>query len=215
MFVNVLLMVTATLGSVSAARADLLRASEARKNMVTLSADYVQRRTTLLSKKPIEARGKLYYRAKPATVALHVTQPRASVIRLTPSAYEIYRPKGDTLERFALKKQTWTGLLTQTMSAQVKTLEKHFVIVPSALKHKSSDKRTIVLKPRDTKLAQRITELEMVIDTKRYLLHRLRFTEASGDSVSFELRQHALNPKLAKSLFEIPRKKSTRVINHK
>ena len=215
MFVSTLLVMTATLGSVSAARADLLEASKARKNMVTMSADYLQRRTTLISKKPLEARGKLYYRAKPAVVTLHVSQPRASVIRLTPSAYEVYRPKRDTLERFALKKQTWTTLLTQTMSAQIKTLEEHFVIVRSALKHKSSDKRTIVLKPREKKLAQRISELELVLDTKRYLLHRVSFTEASGDRVSFELRKHVLNLKLAKSLFAIPLKKSTQVITHK
>ena len=63
-----------------------------------MSANYVQERSSLLSKRPLLTRGKLYYRAKPATVALLVDQPRRLTIRLSPDRYEVYRPDKNTLE---------------------------------------------------------------------------------------------------------------------
>ena len=214
MVMSLILLVASTL-SVTAARADLVRAAKARKNMTTMKADYVQRRTTMLSKKPLTASGTLYYRAKPATATLHVKKPRASVIRLSPKLYEVYRPKQDTLERFELKSNTWSNLLTKTMSAQVDTLEEHFVIVSSTLGKAPQKMRTIVLRPRKKKLAGKVTRLELVIDTNKYLVHRVSFDDRSGDRVSFELRNHKLNSKLAKSVFAIPKSNKTRVITHR
>ena len=140
---------------------------------------------------------------------------RRSLIRLTPKLYEVYRPKKNTLERFELKTDTWTTLLTRSMSAQIQKLEKHFTIVSSSLSEGPEVRRTIVMRPRDKKLKTKVKELSLVIDTKRYLVHRLSFTDHSGDQVTFELRDHKLNPKLADALFTIPKNDKTRVITHK
>ena len=139
---------------------------------------------------------------------------RKSMLRLTPKQYEVFRPGPNTLEQFTLKSEVWTSLLTKTMSAQVQTLEKHFRIVGSEAKGAPAKARRIFFEPRTKKLAKKIAKLEVVIDTKRYVLERVAFTEKGGDSVSFELSNHRLNKGVAPKMFKVPKNPKTRVIRH-
>ena len=80
----------------------LRRHAELSKDVAVLAADYVQRRTTALSKQPLLSSGKFLFVRQPQCVMFRAEQPRESVVRLTPEHYEVYRASRQRLERFVL-----------------------------------------------------------------------------------------------------------------
>lgn len=80
----------------------LRRHAELSKSVRVLVADYVQRRTTTLSKKPLRSSGGFLFVHTPACVVFRAEKPRQSIVRLTKDLYEVFRPRRKRLERFTL-----------------------------------------------------------------------------------------------------------------
>lgn len=96
-----------TIGSITSEQRDqaiklLRRHAELSKSVRVLVADYVQRRTTTLSKKPLRSSGGFLFVRKPACVVFRAEKPRQSIVRLTTDLYEVFRPRRKRLERFML-----------------------------------------------------------------------------------------------------------------
>src|SRR5204862_7212732 len=72
------------------------------RDVKVLVADYVQRRTTALTKEPLQSKGRFLFVRDPAAVLFFATEPRVSTIRLTAAMYEVHRPAKKQLERFHL-----------------------------------------------------------------------------------------------------------------
>lgn len=198
----------------------LRRHGEESKNVATLVADYVQRRTTTLSKRPLLSSGAFLFVEKPAAVVFRAEKPRASTVRLTGTVYEVYRPRRKRLERFHLDGPELSRGLFAAVSGDAEQLLKDFDVA-ELRQQKMADGavvKAIRLVPRAKPMRARLPELTVSLRPPQkgdqgVALRAVSYRDRGGDLIEIELHRLRVNPKTAPSAeVEVP--KGTRVIEH-
>jgi outer membrane lipoprotein-sorting protein len=174
------------------ARAVLVRAAEAQRDVATLRASYVQVRTTELLPEPLESRGTLLFRRSPACIVFHAREPSDTRIRIDATAYQVYRPEQRRCERIELSVPDLPKALFGALTPEPSALERRFVFA-ACLATDETD--TVVLEPRDEGTRQVLTRLEIVVRRQDAAVVGVAYRDASGDDVRIELREIAPNPK--------------------
>lgn len=190
----------------------LSRHAEHSKSVNVLVADYVQRRSTALSKKPLVSRGTFLFVKQPAAVVFRAQQPREAIIRLTTARYEVFRPKKKRLERFVLAGPELAQGLFAALGGDAARLLREFD-VRSCLPAGEKGAMRVDLVPKGESVKKRLRELRITFG-KEAKLQSVAYRDHSGDLVEIELTRLQLNPKQPPSVeFDVP--KDTRVIEHR
>jgi len=198
----------------------LRRHGEQSKNVATLASDYVQRRTTTLSKRPLLSSGAFLFVKKPAAVVFRADKPRASTVRLTGTVYEVYRPRRKRLERFHLDGPELSRGLFAAVSGDAEQLLKDFDV--AELRQQSLADGAVVkairLVPKTKAMRKRLPELTVSLRPPKkgdqgIALRAVSYRDRGGDLIEIELHKLRVNAKDAPSAnLDVP--EGTRVIEH-
>lgn len=196
------------------ARAERLLRAHAKQSadVRVLVADYVQRRTTALSKKPLVSEGAFLFVRDPGCVLFRARKPRASVVQLTAKHYQVYRPRRKRLERFLLDGPELANGLFAAIGGDVDGLLRGFRIVAGDEADGGKAVRAR-LQPRDAEVRRRVAELQVTLHAETGALRSVAYRDRGGDLVEIELRKPRANPKdPPPAKLEVP--KGTRVVEH-
>ena len=211
----------------------LARYAEQSKGVEVLVADYIQRRTTTLSKKPLLSSGGFLFVRDPACVVFRANKPRQSVVRLTSKLYEVFRPGRKRLERFSMGGLDLAQGLFAAVGGDAKQLLRDFDIFgfsstepktePKTESKKADDGKsgsaTIHLVPKSKLMRERLRELLIQLDVtaaneSEVALRSVSYRDQSGDLVEIELAKVRKNPKDPPSAaIDVP--SDTRIMDHK
>ncbi|MCB9877338.1 MAG: outer membrane lipoprotein carrier protein LolA [Planctomycetes bacterium] len=178
----------------------LRRHAEQSRDVAVLVADYVQRRTTELSPRPLVSSGEFLFVAKPAAVVFRASKPRPSVVRLTADCYEVYRPNQRRLERFRLGGPQLAVGLFAAVAGDDEQLLRDFCIagcadVPRREGEPERPARVAVrLLPRRDEVGRHLRELVITFARAEARLCAISYRDASGDLVAIELRDLRADP---------------------
>lgn len=201
--------------------AEVVRAAEERlqalaattKDTKVLVANYVQRRTTKLAKEPLVSRGEFVFVKQPGCVVFRAKEPRESVTRLRADVYEVHRPRKKQLERFRLDGPELANGLFAALGGDTAALLRDFEVRSCAAEPEQKGFVRIVLSPRTPAIAERVSELSLVIATDRDTLAAVGYRDAAGDLVEIELQDVRTDPRDPPSVeFELA--PDTAVIEH-
>lgn len=194
------------------ARADKLleaHAEQSRKVQV-LVANYVQRRTTELSREPLISRGEFLFVREPACVVFRATTPRVSIVRLRAAIYEVYRPQRKQLERFHLEGPELAEALFAAIGGDLEVLRRNFAIQDCV---EDRGRASIRLAPRAALVQQRLRQLIVTVRNTDGVLCAVAYRDSAGDLVEIELQEPRQNPKDAPSA-ELEVGKDTTIVEH-
>lgn len=190
----------------------LLRQHAAQSAAVkVLVADYVQRRTTELSATPLVSRGEFLFVRDPGAVVFRASEPRISVVRLTATRYEVWRPQQQRLERFVLDGPELAEGLFAAVGGDADRLLREFELVacakvapppegapdPAPPAETAAPRRELVelrMRPRDEAMRARLRELILTLGAADAVLAKVAYRDAAGDLVEIELRQLRADP---------------------
>tara|TARA_R110002072_G_scaffold46591_10_gene129067 strand:- start:48473 stop:49354 length:882 start_codon:yes stop_codon:yes gene_type:complete len=150
----------------------LRRHAEQSKSVQVLVADYVQRRTTTLSKKPLRSSGSFLFVRKPACVVFRASKPRESIVRLTKELYEVFRPRRKRLERFTLEGPDLSRGLFAAVGGDANGLLKDFDVAGLLAGNANSQsvavgsvpRRSVRLVPKSKAMRERLQELVVTFE---------------------------------------------------
>jgi len=185
---------------------DLKKLAERMKDVGTLSCSVRQTRATALVSKPLFSSGTMLYRREPGRLVFRLTEPRASEIHMDRKTYQVYRPEEKRLERIEFEDDALTGQLLGLFDPKPDALGKAF-------KMSRGDDGQVLLEPLDEKLKKRVTSIGLTL--KGADLHRIRYVQADGDEVLFEMSDIRLNPDLPAGAFDLKVPDGTRILSHK
>lgn len=193
---------------------DLLRAhAERSRTVAVLLADYVQRRTTPLSKEPLVSKGEFQFVREPACVLFRATEPRVSIVRLTSATYEVHRPQKRQLERFFLDGPELAQGLFAAVGGDSERLLLAFSIAGCVAEAAPSDRVVVRLLPKDKAVAERLRELSITLRAKDATLCGVAYRDPAGDLVEIELQNLRPDPKSPPSA-QLLVSKDTTVVEH-
>jgi hypothetical protein len=196
------------------ARADKLLETHAAqsKKVQVLVANYVQRRTTELSKEPLQSRGEFLFVREPACVVFRAATPRVSVVRLQGTIYEVYRPQKKQLERFHLDGPELAEALFAAIGGDLEVLRRNFAI-QDCVEDPVAGRASIRLSPRTALVKERLAQLIITVRSKDGILCAVAYRDSAGDLVEIELQEPRPNPPDAPSAsFDVP--KDTTIVEH-
>lgn len=186
--------------------ADALKRLGARmKDVGTLSCSIRQIRKTALIETPLVSAGTMSYRREPGRLVFRLTEPRSSEIHMDRRAYQVYRPDEKRLERIEFEDDVLTGQLLTLFDPKPEAMGKAFKMSMVA--------GDLLLEPLDEKVKKRLASLTLTLAGDE--IRRLRYVQADGDEVTFELSDVRLNPALPASAFELQVPEGTRILTHK
>jgi outer membrane lipoprotein-sorting protein len=186
--------------------AEALRAlAERMKDARTLSCAVKQTRKTALMEKPLVSSGTMLYRREPGRLVFRLTEPRATEIHMDRATYQVHRPDEKRLERVEFEDDALTSQLLTLFEPKPETMGKAFRMSKSG--------PDILLEPLDEKVKKRLASIALTLDGPE--LRRIRYTQADGDDVSFEMSDVRLNPDLEPDAFELKVPEGTRVLTHR
>ena len=211
----------------------LARYAEQSQGVEVLVADYIQRRTTTLSKKPLLSSGGFVFVRDPACVVFRANMPRQSVVRLTSKIYEVFRPRRKRLERFSMGGLDLAQGLFAAVGGDAKQLLKDFNILafsstdsktgpktePEQAESSTPSIATIRLVPKNKLMRERLRELLIQLHVtaaseSEVALRSVSYRDQSGDLVEIELAKVRKNPKdPPPAKINVP--SDTRILDHK
>lgn len=192
----------------------LLRAHAGRSRAVrVLVADYVQRRTTTLLKEPLLSRGEFLFVREPACVVFRAAAPRPSVVRLTATTYEVFRPQQQQLERFHLDGPELAEGLFAAVGGDVDRLLRDFVVTACAPHGDGAARVQLHFAPRSAAARERLRELILTLHAADGALAAVAYRDPAGDLVEIGFdRLRADPPSPPSGRLEVP--PGTRVVEH-
>lgn len=210
-------------GDQGAARAERLLRSHGKNSRAVkvLVADYVQRRTTALSKKPLVSSGAFQFARDPALLMFRVGKPRTAVITLSLEHYQVFRPKRKRLERFVLEGPELARGLFSVLGGDTEKLLADFAIrsCEELLDEKTGRRRArLRLAPRKDAVKAYVQELRVTLDLGKSPdevvgLGAVAYRDRAGDLVEIELRNVKADPSgVPRPKFDVPA--GTKVVEH-
>ncbi len=189
----------------------LARMIDAQRKVEQMTADYVQYRSSPLTKKPLTSKGTLAFRRAPGCVVFRVTEPRASVIRLDTAHYEVWHPDKARLERFVLPSDEMPRLLFDALAPTTTSLEKGFVVESCTAVADAATRREITLVPTGVKTKRVAAKITITLDTEGPRLCAFGYRDPRGGDVRVELNELKLTEKADDKLFALDVPKETKV----
>jgi outer membrane lipoprotein-sorting protein len=182
------------------------------KDAKTMTCAIRQVRKTALVEQPLVSSGTMAYRREPGRLVFRLTEPRTSEIHMDRTAYQVYRPDEKRLERLEFEDDALTGQLLTLFEPKPEAVGKAFTV-----KRVDAPAGRIELRfdPVDEKVKKRVASISMTLDEADASIRRLRYVQADGDEVTFELSDVRLNPGLPADAFELKLPEGTRVLTHK
>lgn len=193
---------------------ELLDKHAARSREVkVLVAEYVQKRTSTLTKEPLQSRGQFLFVREPACAVFRATEPRVSTVRLTATTYEVHRPARKQLERFHLDGPELAQGLFAAVGGDVARLRAEFDIAGVAADPANEARVQVRLVPKVKAVREQLQELVVTLHQKDGALGAVAYRDHSGDLVEIELRGIEVNPKEPPpATLDVP--KDTTVVEH-
>jgi outer membrane lipoprotein-sorting protein len=190
----------------------LKRLAERMKDVRVLTCTIRQERRTALIERPLTSAGTMAYRRDPGRLVFRLTEPRASEIHMDRGAYQVYRPDEKRLERIEFEDDALTGQLLALFDPKPETVGKRF-----AMKRVDGPDGLIELRfdPVDEQVKRRVASISLTLGEADATIRRIRYVQADGDAVSFDLSDVRLNPELPPSTFDLKVPEGTRVLTHK
>ncbi len=183
------------------------------KDVEVLVADYVQKRTSTLTKEPLQSRGQFLFVRDPACAVFRATEPRVSTTRLTATTYEVYRPARKQLERFHLDGPELAQGLFAAVGGDVGRLRADFDVAGVADDPADKLRVQVRLVPKVKLVREQLQELVVTLHQKDGALGAVAYRDKSGDLVEIDLRGIEVNPKQAPpATLDVP--KDTQVVEH-
>ncbi len=189
----------------------LARMIDAQRKVEQMTANYVQYRSSPLTKKPLTSKGTLAFRRAPGCVVFRVTEPRVSVIRLDTAHYEVWHPDKARLERFVLPSDEMPRLLFDALAPTTTSLEKGFVVESCTAVAGVATQREITLVPTDVKTKRVAAKITITLDTQGPRLCAFGYRDPRGGDVRVELSELKLAEKADDKLFALDVPAETKV----
>jgi outer membrane lipoprotein-sorting protein len=176
----------------------LTHMKEREKSLNTLTATFVQVKSTRLLKEPLRSQGMIYYRA-PGTMLCKILDPSQVTILFKNRLFLIYYPDtGKRRERYL-----GNNILKELfgMGKPMEEFERHYTITVGSI----GDDGTYHMKliPRQARMASRIETIEMDITPDQWLPHRIELREKNGDVTSIRLAYTSINEPLEADVFRV------------
>ena len=154
---------------------------KAQRETNTLVASFTEKKELKLLAKPVQSRGEFFYN-RPNQVRWEYLEPDRKVFVITEDMYVAYYPALKRAEEVPIKKFVGKRLFRFLGVGQsIDDLGKYYEF---RLDPKSDlkDTQLLVLVPRKKKLADRVAEMKIWVDTTTYLPRQLQYVESDGDS---------------------------------
>lgn len=197
--------------SEDAARLALRKLAERFRDLKTLSCSVAQERRTALLEKPIASSGTMFYRREPGRLVFRMTEPRTTEIHMDRTAYQVWRPDEKRLERIEFEDDELTGRLLMVFQPKEEEVGKSFAVRAGASKDGDLEVR---LEPSDDRVRKRLRLLVLTVRESDGALRRIRYEDAGGDEVRFDLTDVKVNPDLPAATFELAVPEGTKVFRH-
>lgn len=167
----------------------------------TMSAEFTQTSESSLLIEPSVAHGTFLYQA-PDHVRWEYRTPHAMTLLIRDGvALTWYRDLG-TAERYEVGRQSQRVLEYLSASSSIKGLIQYFRITMHA-EVAPGEPYWLHLKPRYSRIARHLEELELWIDPETYLPVRLRYAEPDGDMTEYRFSDFEVNADIPASTFEV------------
>lgn len=184
---------------------ELQALAERMKDVATMTCSIRQVRKTALVERPLVSSGTMAYRREPGRLVFRLTEPRASEIHMDRTSYQVYRPDEKRLERIEFEDDALTGQLLTLFAPKPDAMGKAFKITRAD--------GEILFQPLDEKVRERVALIALTL--KDGELRRIRYQQADGDEVSFEMSELKLNPELPAGAFDLKVPDGTRILTHR
>ena len=176
------------------------RVSQVQASIKTLSADFVQRRTSRLLAEPSVSRGKLYF-AAPDNVRWEYTSPQPMTVLLAGGVAITYRPLEKRAERVEVGRAQRRVFHFISAAEPLDKLMGYFKFTftdrgPGA-------NYTLLLQPTVHQIKKRLRSVEVEIDRRSLLPVRIAYTERDGDSTEYSFSKIEMNKPQDPGLFDL------------
>lgn len=176
------------------------RVSQVQASLKTLSADFVQRRTSRLLAEPSVSRGKFYFQA-PDSVRWDYTSPRPMTVLLAGGVAITYRPLEKRAERIEVGRAQRRVFRFLSAAEPLDKLMGYFTFTfrdPGP-----SGNYTLLLKPTAHQIKKRLQSVEIEIDRHSLLPVRVAYAEPDGDSTEYSFSAIEMNKPQSAGLFDL------------
>jgi len=175
---------------------------KAQRETGTLVASFTEKKDLKLLARPVLSRGEFYYN-RPNQVRWEYLDPDRKVFVITEDMYIAYYPALKRAEEVPIKKFVGKRLFRFLGVGQsIDDLGKYyeFRLAPqSDLK----DTHLLILVPRKKKLAERVAEMKIWVDTTTFLPRQLQYVESDGDSTLLAFQDIRTNVPVAAGRFHL------------
>lgn len=190
----------------------LAEISRAQAAIQTLSASFRQVKVSRLLKEPSVSRGAFYYRA-PDQVRWEYREPREAIVLVTAHTMVTFRPAERMAEKVELGRSQRKLFAFLSASEPLANLSRHFSFT---LRDPGGQADLVlVLNPVTHQLKKRLHHVELVIARASFLPVKVAYTEADGDSTTYEFSEVQVNVPLPPALFSLDLPPGVRVVELK
>lgn len=170
-------------------------------NLVTMEADFVQRKDSQLLLEPEESRGHFWYHA-PDRVRWSFTAPTDTLVTISDgSMLTWYRDLGRA-ERVDIGKQADKVMEYLSASNSLETLQRYFS-VRVTFPEQDGDPYALQLDPRFDRVAQRIEQMAIRLHADGFYPLYLKYVEPDGDVTEFTFENIVVHQDIADEVFQI------------
>ncbi|MCT4622949.1 MAG: outer membrane lipoprotein carrier protein LolA [Schleiferiaceae bacterium] len=166
------------------------------KNVESLSANFKQEKHSMLLLEPLKSEGKFYFK-KPDAIRWEETKPQPNYFAIN----------GDIVVRFDGKSKT----VSDNPDMQIKMFKRFILktIDGSILNDKNFSKqfedlgetKRFVLLPNQKQLKKRMAKIELLFNSKTYLLEELKMFESEEEFTVIQFNGQSANKELKPELF--------------
>lgn len=186
--------------------------SKAQLAIETLQADFQQTKFSRLLKEPSVLTGVFYYQA-PDKVRWEYRNPRETVVLVTAHEMVTYRPSERLAEKVELRRNQRKLFAFLSASEPIVNLSRHFSFT---LRDPGGEgDYVLLLNPVTHQLKKRLRQVELVIERKSFLPVKVSYTEADGDTTSYQFSQVKINQPFPTNLFSLELPPGVRVVELK
>ncbi len=192
---------------IPAARWTTLQAVDAKASKIKdLRADFIQEKHTLLLKKPLVSKGTLVQIGP--RLLMETTHPKPSTVAMDAKQVQMYYPQDRIVEIYPMagaagRLAGWPMMRPVQMAQQFDMAE-----VPV------DDPKlwSLRMTPRQKKMAQRLKQIDLVLDPQRGLLQRVTIHDADGDRTVMSLHNIQTNQNLKPASVTLKLPKDVKIV---
>lgn len=181
--------------------------NETGKRLKTLSGNFEYTKVTVLVNDSSTENGQIFLRkSKQPDLLLKFEKPDQKVILLHKNKAEMFNPKINQIQEYDLSKHA--GLVDQFLllgfGTDANELKKAYDIKYLNEENLGGDLTALLeLTPRDSKVANQISRIQLWISEESWLPTQQKFFEPSGDYLLTKFSSVRFNPLIASSTFKI------------